>query len=150
NGTATITINIQDNGGVAFGGVDTSANQTFVINVTAVNDPPSFTSGGDVTVGEDSGAYSNSWATAISRGPANESGQTLTFNITNNSNAALFSVQPSISPAGVLSFTPAANANGTAAITVNLSDNGGGSNTSGSVVFNINVTAVNDAPSFTK
>ena len=35
------------------GGVDASATQVFVINVTPVNDIPSFTSGGDVTVLED-------------------------------------------------------------------------------------------------
>src|SRR5438046_9188286 len=43
NGTALVTINIQDDGGTANGGVDQSANQTFNINVTAVNDAPSFT-----------------------------------------------------------------------------------------------------------
>ncbi|MCU0545336.1 MAG: Ig-like domain-containing protein [Oscillatoriaceae cyanobacterium Prado104] len=37
-GTANITLNLTDNGGTANGGVDTSANQTFVINIT--NNPP--------------------------------------------------------------------------------------------------------------
>ena len=45
NGTATITVDLMDNGGTANGGVDTSAPQTFVINVTPVNDAPSFTKG---------------------------------------------------------------------------------------------------------
>ena len=40
NGTATITLRITDNGGTANGGIDVSATQTFVITVTAVNDPP--------------------------------------------------------------------------------------------------------------
>ena len=80
NGTATVTIYAQDNGGTANGGVDTSAPQTFAINVTAVNDAPTFTKGADQTVLEDSGAQTVSgWATAISAGPANESGQALTF-----------------------------------------------------------------------
>jgi Bacterial Ig domain/Putative Ig domain len=40
-GVSTITLNIQDNGGTANGGVDTSAPQTFTITV---NDPPKITS----------------------------------------------------------------------------------------------------------
>ncbi|MFN7985947.1 MAG: Ig-like domain-containing protein [Thermoanaerobaculia bacterium] len=154
NGTATVTIALQDNGGTANGGVDTSAAQTFVVNVTAVNDAPSFTKGSDVTVLEESGAYSAAWATALSTGPADESGQTVTFNVTGNTNPALFSAGPSVSPAGVLSFTPAPNANGTATVTVTLQDNGGtangGADTSAPQTFVITVTDVNDAPSFTK
>ncbi|WP_293191889.1 MULTISPECIES: esterase-like activity of phytase family protein, partial [unclassified Microcoleus] len=37
-GKANITLNLRDNGGIANGGIDTSANQTFVINIT--NSPP--------------------------------------------------------------------------------------------------------------
>ena len=56
---------IHDDGGTANGGVDTSAAQTFIINVTAVNDAPSFTKGADQTVLEDAGAQSvPAWATA--------------------------------------------------------------------------------------
>jgi hypothetical protein len=155
NGFATVSVVAHDNGGTANGGVDTSAPQTFTITVVAVNDPPSFTRGSDVTVLEDSGAYSQSgWATAISAGPADEAGQTVHFNITNNTNAALFSVQPAVANDGTLTFTPAANANGSATITINAQDDGGtangGSDTSASQTFAINVTAVNDAPSFTK
>jgi VCBS repeat-containing protein len=40
NGTATVTVRLMDNGGTANGGSDTSAPQTFVITVIAVNDPP--------------------------------------------------------------------------------------------------------------
>ena len=45
-GSATITINLQDNGGTANGGVDTSGSQTFVINVQV---PPQFTSAASTT-----------------------------------------------------------------------------------------------------
>ena len=41
NGSATISVIAQDNGGTAFGGVDKVTN-TFAVTVTAVNDPPSF------------------------------------------------------------------------------------------------------------
>ena len=154
-GSATITIDLKDNGGTANGGADTSAAQTFVINVTAVNQAPSFTKGPDVTVSENSGPQTvNPWATAISAGPPNESGQTLTFIINNNTNASLFSAGPSVSPTGVLTFTPASGVFGTATITLSLMDNGGtangGQDTSAQQTFTITVTQVNQAPSFTK
>jgi len=154
-GSATITINLKDDAGTANGGVDTSPSQTFAITVNAVNDAPSFTKGADPTVNEDSGAQSVvNWATAISPGPADESAQTVTFQITNNTNAALFSSGPAISSTGTLTYTPAANANGSATITINLKDNGGtaggGVDTSTSQSFNITVNPVNDMPSFTK
>jgi hypothetical protein len=151
-GTATVTIYAQDNGGTSGGGVDTSPSQTFTITVNSVNDAPSFTSGGNVSVNEDSGAYSAAWATGISAGPANESSQNVTFNATNNNNA-LFSAQPSVSSSGVLTFTPALNAFGTATVTIFAQDDGGvangGVNVSPSQTFTITVNAVNDAPSFT-
>ncbi|MFO1351233.1 MAG: Ig-like domain-containing protein [Gammaproteobacteria bacterium] len=155
NGSATITLTLSDNGGTANGGVDTSAPQSFTITVTAVNDAPSFTQGANPTVLEDAGAQTvNPWASAISAGPADEAGQTLTFTVTGNTNAALFSVAPAVSPTGRLTYTPAPNANGTATITLTLQDSGGtangGVNTSAPQSFTITVTAVNDAPSFTK
>ncbi len=155
SGTATITLVAQDSGGTADGGLDTSAPQTFTITVTAVNDAPSFTQGGNISVLEDSGAYSQAtWATGISAGPANESSQTVTLAITGNTNAALFTVQPAVGSTGALSFTPAADASGTATITVQAQDDGGttdgGVNTSAPQTFTITITDVNDAPSFTK
>ena len=98
---------------------------TVSITVNAVNDAPSFTKGADQTVLEDSGAQTvNGWATAISAGPADESGQTVSFTITNNTNAALFSVAPAVASNGTLSYTPAANAIGAATITLKAVDNG--------------------------
>jgi Bacterial Ig domain len=152
NGSATVTVYLKDDGGIANGGVDQSASVTFTITVVAVNDAPSFTGGGDVTVLEDSGAYSAPWATAISAGPANESSQSVNFVVT-NSNNGLFSAQPAISAGGVLTFTPAPDAFGSATVTVTLHDDGGiangGVDTSASQTFTIFVTGVNDAPSFT-
>ena len=150
NGTATVTVTLKDNGGTANGGVDTSAPQTFTINVTAVNDPPSFTKGADQTVLEDAGAQTvTNWATAIAAGPANESTQTVAFTVTNNNNA-MFSTQPAVSSTGTLTYQSAPDANGTASVTVTLKDNGGtangGNDTSAPQTFNINVTPVNDAP----
>jgi len=145
NGSATITLVIKDDGGTANGGVDTSAAQTFTITINSVNDVPSFTKGADQAVNNNAGAQTvANWATGISPGPANESGQTLTFQITNNTNAALFSAGPSVSSTGTLTYTPAANGGGTATITINLRDNGGTANggvdTSPSQTFTITVT----------
>jgi hypothetical protein len=130
NGSATITINLKDSGGTANGGGDTSTAQTFIITVNAVNDAPSFTKGADQTVNNNAGLFTvPNWATAMSAGSANESAQTLTFQVTGNTNASLFAGPISInSSTGNLAFTPTANAGGTATITIVLKDNGGTAN----------------------
>ena len=64
---ATFEFAVQDDGGTANGGVDTDpfAN-TITIDVTAVNDAPSFTKGADENVLQDSGAHTVAgWATGI-------------------------------------------------------------------------------------
>src|SRR5262249_42595842 len=69
-GMATVSVSLHDDGGTANGGVDTSSIQTFTIDVTPVNDAPSFAKGPDETVLEDAGAQSFAgWATSISAGP---------------------------------------------------------------------------------
>src|SRR2546428_4273096 len=146
NGTDSFTFKAND------GTVD-SALATVSLTITAVNDAPSFTKGADQTVVEDAGPQTVSgWATAISAGPADESGQTLNFIVT-TTNAALFSAQPAVSATGTLTFTPAAGATGAATVTVQLHDNGGAANggvdTHAPQTLTINVTAVNHAPSFT-
>ena len=128
SGTSTFQVTVRDNGGTANGGVDTSVAQTFTITVNGVNDAPSFTAGPNQAVNEDAGPQANPWATALSAGPADEVGQTLTFTLTGNTTPGLFSAGPAVSPAGVLTYTPAANANGVATVTVTLHDNGGTDN----------------------
>lgn len=141
-GNTSITVTVSDG--------SQSASTSFTLVVNAVNDAPSFSPGGDVTVNEDSGSYSMSWATSLSAGPANESSQTLSFNLSCNA-TAIFSSQPAMTNAGVLSFTPAANASGVSDCSVTLQDSGGtangGVNTSGAVNFQITVAPVNDPPS---
>jgi VCBS repeat-containing protein len=152
NGTATVSVKIHDDGGTANGGVDTSDEQTFTITVNAVNDVPSFQKGADQTKDEDAGAQSvPDWATAISAGPANESGQAVDFIVSNN-NDSLFTTggQPAVSSNGTLSYTLAPDANGTATVSVKIHDDGGTANdgvdTSAVETFTITVNAVNDAP----
>ncbi|KAF0176670.1 MAG: repeat-containing protein [Limisphaerales bacterium] len=75
-------------------------------------------------------------------GTTNESAQTLSFIVTNDNNA-LFSVQPAISPAGVLTYTVAPGVSGLAVVTVRAQDNGGtangGADLSAPQSFNITV-----------
>lgn len=155
SGSTTVSVYIHDNGGTSSGGDDSSGTQNFTINITAVNDAPSFTKGADETVNEDSGLLHtvNNWATNISAGPSDESSQDVTFHVSAD-NTGLFSVQPAIDASGTLTYTLAADAFGTAVVTVTLSDNGGtansGDDTSEPQTFNITVTGINDAPTFTK
>ena len=68
------------------------------------------------TVTEDAALQSvTGFVTGISAGTSSESNQSLNF-IVSNSNSGLFSVQPSITSAGQLSYIPAANANGSAIV----------------------------------
>jgi VCBS repeat-containing protein len=110
------------------GFIQSSTDVVVSVDVTPVNDAPSFT-GSNESVLEDSGAFSQAgWATDISAGPADEGSQTVSFTVTSNSNPGLFSVAPAISANGTLTFTPAPNENGTATIGVRINDNGGTAN----------------------
>jgi hypothetical protein len=149
NGTATLTLTLTDDA-TRGGAARTTVPQTFTITVTAINDAPSFTKGADQTVLEDCGVQTvGGWATNVSAGPSNESGQTLNFIVTND-NCALFAVQPAVSPTGTLVYTPSLNMNGSAIVTVQIHDDGGTANggvdTSVSQTFFLTVSEVNDAP----
>ncbi|MDD2269304.1 MAG: Ig-like domain-containing protein, partial [Eubacteriales bacterium] len=156
NGTATVTVVLQDNGGTERGGQDKSTESAFTITVNPVNDAPKFTVDAVKTVNEDSGNHvAANWAKSISAGASNESGQALTFEVTiiETDNAYLFSTPPAISSNGTLTFSPAPDQFGTATVSAILRDNGGTSNggadTSETKIFRIVVLPVNDAPSFT-
>jgi hypothetical protein len=142
-----ITIATNDLGNTGSGGAKTSTD-AITINITPVNQAPSFTSGANVTVPA-SASYNQPWATSISAGPANESGQSVHFIVSNN-NPTAFTVQPSISPTGVLTFTPVAGPASTTTVTVQLQDDGGtdngGTDTSAVKTFLIQLTAVDLAP----
>src|SRR5262249_12318460 len=69
---------------------------TVTLTVNFVNHAPSFTAGPAQAVNEDSGPQTvPGWASAISAGPANESGQHLTF-LVSTDNGTLFSSWPAI------------------------------------------------------
>jgi subtilisin family serine protease len=142
NGTLTVRVTVSD-------GHLSSDTFSLSVTVTPVNDAPSFIKGPDIAVDEDAGPQTvASWATALSKGPANESGQTLHFVVTND-HAGLFSAQPAISAAGDLSFTSAKDSNGVANVRVVLKDDGGTANggiDSAVQTFVITMRPVNDPP----
>ena len=115
HGSSTITI------------TDTVSGETvsFLLTVLPVNDAPTFAKGSDISLvmGNTSPQTLASWATAISTGPE-ENDQTAAFEVATN-NDTLFSVLPSISPAGTLTYSLAPNALGQATVSVRLRDNGG-------------------------
>ena len=107
NGSTTVSVQAKDDGGTANGGDDDSAIKTFTITVDGINDAPSFTGGADEDVDEDAGTQTvTDWATNISTGPANESGQTIMFDVTSNDNDALFASGPTVDSDGTLTYTP--------------------------------------------
>lgn len=101
---------------------------------------------------EDAGAQSvGGWASSISPGSASEAGQTVQFSVWTD-NPGLFAAPPSVAPDGTLTYTPAANATGSASVSVRAVDSGGTANggvdTSAPAAFVIAVQPVNDAPTF--
>jgi hypothetical protein len=140
-GSDSFTYTVNDGNG----GTDTA---TVFVTVTEVNDAPTATDDVIANIAEDSGPYTIPFATLLandSKGPANESGQTLT--ITAVANAVGGTVM--ISGTDVV-FTPTANYNGPASFDYTVQDNGTTNGAAdpktdvGSVSFNI--TAVNDNP----
>jgi Bacterial Ig domain len=143
NGGDTFSYRVND------GSVNSIA-ATASVTVTAVNDAPSFASGGDETVSEDSGAASFiAWATNPSPGPSNESTQTTSYVVSSNTNSGLFSTAPAVAANGTLTFTVAANRFGTAIVGVEIKETGGtspGIDTSAEQTFTITVDPVDDPP----
>jgi hypothetical protein len=145
----------------AFDGFAFSAPATMSFWVAAINDPPTFSPGpSTVSVAEDSGPHSASWATNVSAGPPNESDQTVHFEVETDLNGVpnLFSVPPAMAADGTLTFTPAPDQVGLVHVTVRAKDDGGledydlgpvmdpPDDTSDDANFDIVVTPVEDAP----
>ncbi len=121
-----------------------SAIVTVEIAVNPVNDEPSFTKGGDQEVLENAGPQSvPGWANFLA-GPPNESDQmVLAYHVIGNSNPGLFAAGPLVTSDGTLTYTPAQDASGTAAVTLTVQDTGGtangGDDTSAGLSFVITV-----------
>jgi len=150
-GEASVTVYLEDNGGVLRGGENRSESISFTVTVEAVNDSPSFTIGDDQEIIGYTGIPEfftvRNWASGMSAGPLNESDQTLTF-FTSNYNTDIIT-HISIATNGDLTYTPNQNANGTTTISVWLSDGEALNYSSGIQTFDISILAVNHAPAFT-
>ncbi len=158
NGSTAVVVWAEDDGASTFPNVNVSAAQTFTIRINPVNDEPVFTAGGNITVDEDSPTYTDTWATNIAAAAGllddpqtagDEANQGLDFNVVAD-RPELFSVQPTISSTGVLTFTPQADAFGQAVITATLVDRGpanaGDDNTSDTATFTVTINPTNDRP----
>ncbi|WP_425614273.1 tandem-95 repeat protein [Anatilimnocola sp. NA78] len=142
-GTASFTYTITDNGTPAL-----TSTATVSIPINSVNDAPSFMAGPNLTVPFNAPAQSLAWASAIAAGPANESGQVVSFLIVND-HPEYFTGPITISSTGILEFTPATGATGIATLSVTAQDNGGtspGVDTSAPVIFTITIDAAPTAP----
>ncbi len=128
-GICNATAVLHDSGGTANGGIDSSTPYVFSITANPVNDAPSFIAGATAVVLNATGGQHTfpGWATDISAGPANESAQSLWFDV-ETSNPELFSVSPTIDAGGTLRFTPNLNTHGVFDATATLYDSGGVAN----------------------
>ncbi len=158
NGTTTVTVQAVDDGPTGAPNVNSSVAQTFLLRINPVNDAPVFTPGGNVAVDEDSGAFSDDWASGIApaagllntpQTAVDEAGQGVDFRLSVD-RPELFSVQPAISSTGELTFTPQSNAFGDAVIVVTLVDRGPANpideNTSTPATLTVSINPTNDQP----
>ncbi len=110
-----------------FDGSAYSNTASYRIWVAPINDPPTFVPGPVTVEAFVHGAPVDvRWATGVSPGPANESDQTVSFEVeTDTGNApGMFRDPPAIDQAGTLTFTPGTEP-GLAVITVTAHDDGG-------------------------
>lgn len=102
-----------------------TASYTVPVTIAAVNDPPEFTLQSDVVIASYIGSMNTlpNFANDITSGK-NETSQAVTFEVTSMA-AGFFSVRPTITPNGTLSFKLADNASGSVTLNVVAKDNGG-------------------------
>ena len=133
SGTATITVTVSD-------GTDT-VTDTFVVTVTAQNDPPTISDVADQAVAEDTATA----ALAVTVGDVETAAASLTVTATSSDQTLVPNANVVLGGSGAartVTVTPAANQSGTATITLTVSDG----TTTASDTFVLTVTAVNDPP----
>ena len=160
-GYASFSFQVQDNGGTANGGVDLDPTaRTMTVNVTAVNDAPSGTNNAVTTLEDTAYVFAASdfgFTDADGNALAAVKIATLPGAGTLIDNGVAVSAGQLVSAAdigaGLLRFTPAANASGAgyASFTFQVQDDGGTANAGVALdpiarTMTVNVTAVNDAP----
>jgi len=142
-GSGFVVLTVADANGLA-------TDQSLLVKVNAVNDPPTLAPVPDLTLPEDNGPVVVPLS-GISPGPANEI-QPLTITAV-SANQALIP-NPVVSylhpqTVGSLQFTPVSNATGTATITITV-DDGQSVNATTSRVFTVTIQPVNDPPAISE
>ena len=140
SGTATVTVTVND--GQAS---NNTVVQTFLVTVNAVNDQPTLNALSPLTISEDAGLQ-----TVALSGISAGGGETQTLTVTASSSNTGLIPNPTVtytSPnaTGSIGFTPVANTNGTATVTVTVND-GQASNNTVVQTFLVTVNPINDAP----
>ena len=140
-GSATITVTVNDGGAS-----NNVVSRTFTVTVNPVNQPPTLNALANVTINENAGLQTVNLS-GITSGATNEA-QTLTVTAS-SSNTGLIPTPTvnytSPNTTGSITFTPVANAYGSATITVTVND-GGASNNIVSRTFTVTVNPVNQPP----
>lgn len=141
NGQAVITIRATDSGGL-------SAQTTLNVKVNAVNDPPTTSGIGNVSVSED--APDTVIDLTKSFDDKEDGSKALLYEVKSNTNPGLFDAVAIDLAADTLTLNYKSNTSGTATLTIGATDNGvpGVPNSSQSVEtsFTVTVGGVNDAP----
>jgi VCBS repeat-containing protein len=156
---ASFGFRVQDSGGTANGGADTSAQATITVNVTAVNDAPTLSAPASFAFTEDTTAnltFSGSpfadvegdnLTVTLSVSDGTITGNTGTgITVGGSATARTFAgsvanLNAYFTTAGRITYTPAANANGSRTLNVSVSDGA----LSAATTSAITIAAVNDA-----
>jgi len=133
-GTADLTVRATDPGGL-------SAEAVFTVNEAPVNDAPTTSGIADINVLEDAPGQTVNLLDAFD--DVDNTDAELTFELVGNTNPGLFSATAVDSSAGHLQLAYAANAYGSADLTIRATDPDG---LSAQAVLTVNVAPVNDAP----
>ncbi len=143
SGSTAITVTVTDGGGL-------TASDSFTLTVNPVNDAPTLSAiANPAAISEDAGIQTLSLSGI---GAGGGESQTLSVSATSANTALIPNPTVSYTSAnttGSLSYTPAANANGSATITVTTTDDGGTANGGVNTVsqtFIITVNPINDPP----
>ncbi len=152
DGETTISVTVQDDGGNESGAID-SKTITFKVSIfESVNNKPTIDEVSDVEILEDADEYTIN-LTGITDGDEGGIDQGISLALSNSNQAltgAITATEVQSGGTATLTFTPAADANGTATINLTVTDQGGTADNNGdmSIVesFDILVQAVNDEP----